>query len=193
MIKNLFLLICLFVPTLVNCQIEKPIKKGNIILGGTGSFYYSKSTYSDFGENDFKQYNINLNPTFNYFLIDNLALGVTINLGYSHQETVNTKGIGLGPNVKYYFKNGILLRSDASYFLSTSYGTRSHSFAFEAGVGYAFFINSKVSIEPALLFKTNSVKSTMLERELGGLIIPAVTIDQKTIMFLFEIGFHVFI
>jgi hypothetical protein len=193
MIKNLLFLICLLVPALANCQTEKPIKKGNIILGGTGSFNYNKSTYSDFGENDSKQYNINLYPSFNYFLINNLALGATVNLGYTHQENINSKSLGFGPNVKYYFTNGILLRSDASYSLSSSWGARSRSFALEAGAGYAFFINSKVSIEPALMLNTTRVKSTISEREVGGLIIPEVKLDQKIRMFLFEIGFHVFI
>ncbi len=193
MIKNLFFLICLFFPTLVNCQIDKPIKKGNVILGGTGSIISNKSTVTDGGENYLKQFKINLNPTFDYFFIDNLALGGTINLGYSHQESVNSTNIGIGPNIKYYFKNGILLRSEALYLFTTSDVNKSHSFAFEAGVGYAFFVNSKVSIEPALLFNTTSDKTTIPERELAGFTIPETTIDQKAKMLIFEIGFHVFL
>jgi hypothetical protein len=193
MIKNLLLLISLFVPVLANCQTDKPVKKGNIILGGTGSITSSRFTESVGGDAYYKQFDINLNPTFNYFLIDNLAVGGTLNLGYSKIESSKSNKTGFGPNIKYYFNNGIFIRSEATYVITKSEREKSHSFSFNAGAGYAFFINSKVSVEPALLLNTTSGRFTVLATQVGGFTIPEATYDRKVRMFLFEIGFHIFL
>jgi hypothetical protein len=194
MIKKLILLTCLFIPVLAYCQIEKPIKKGNIILGGTGSVYSAKNTLSGAGQSVTKVFTININPTFNYFVIDNLALGATLDLGYLNNNSNKGTEIGFGPNVKYYFNNGILLRSEVAYSTSASDGLRIHGLNLKAGIGYALFINSKISIEPSLLYNASNEKQTFLERELmPGFTQPEYKMDQKYRSILFEIGFHFFL
>jgi hypothetical protein len=175
-------------PVLTYGQIDKPIKKGNIILGGNGSISNLK-----YRETDYKLFSAYVNPTCNYFLMDNLATGLTASISYDNLNDVKSTTYGIGPNIKYYFNNGILLRAESLISMSTGNSSTTKTFFVKSGMGYAIFINSKVSIEPALLYYHSSLKSTIHEKELGGFIIPAVDYSAKQDTFIFEIGFNIFL
>lgn len=174
---------------IVYCQIDKPIKKGDIIIGGTGSI-----SHRAYKGTEFKLFNAYINPTFNYFFIDNLALGLTTVIGYTRQDDGKTFTYGIGPNIKYYFNNGFLLRSESLFSKSNGDVSTSNFLTFKSGIGYAIFINSKVSIEPSLLYYYDSKEIIIPEKDLGGgIIIPEIVSNGKQNIFILEIGFNVFL
>lgn len=176
-----------FLPLVANCQIEKPIKKGNMIIGGTGSI--GNQNYAGSETKTFSAY---INPTCNYFFVDNLATGLTASIGYTKLEGDKTTSLGIGPNIRYYFNNGFLMRAESLYSKSSGFGT-SKVFTFKSGIGYALFINSKVSIEPALLYYFSSQKVSIPDRTFGYIEIPGVETSFKQKTILFEIGFNIFL
>jgi hypothetical protein len=186
--KKILLSLLILLPLISYSQIDKPIKKGNINMGGNGSI--SKLNFRDSNDKIFSAY---INPACNYFLIDNLATGLTASLGYNKINGVKSTSYGIGPNIKYYLNNGILLRAESLISKSTGNTSDTKTFTFKSGIGYAIFINSKVSIEPVFLYYYGSMKSNIFERDLGGYIIPAMDYSAKENTLIFEIGFSFFL
>jgi len=187
--------IFLILPLLAFGQIEKPIKKGNIILGGTGSIMYNFINNS-LGSTQVFQTNIfeiNLNPNFSYFVIDNLALGLSATAGLDFQKGHNGYSWGAGPQIRYYFNNSIFLKTDYSYLNGHSDFGKTNTSLFKAGLGYAIFLSSKVSIEPAILYEHFSDKVTTFDQILYGQTIPGQIYTQKWSSIVFEIGFNIFL
>jgi hypothetical protein len=191
------------------CQIDKPIKKGNIVLGGSIGFSYSKMSRSYKGVNPLtNQYFyqnsgqqsvvISFGPSFGYFIIDGLVIGMTPSYSLSQSEYSNdswnsnsiTNSIGIGPFIKYYFKNGFFLGLDAGYSFSVSklHGSdnldKYQHLSINPSFGYAIFINSKVSIEPSLeySFAKGIGKSDNVTES-----------DDETHEIFFNVGFHIFL
>lgn len=100
----------LLIITICFAQIEKPILKGNKIIGGTISASYSTTKYNkEYINRTFSYY---INPSFGYFLIDKVTIGASTQFyGNKHKlfdnEIINTDFIGAGPFIKYYDKRGI--------------------------------------------------------------------------------------
>lgn len=136
-------------------QTETPITKGNIILSGGGTFQYYKSHFES--GSDIKVIDISVNPGFGYFIIDNLAIGLNINIGYSKYNDNKYYTLGAGPFVKYYFNSGLFLKTELNYSYLHGIGSNNtqkiKDYSIIPGVGYAFFINQKVSIEPCLSYQ----------------------------------------
>jgi outer membrane protein len=203
--KYLFTLLFICCTIACNCQIDKPIKKGNIILGGGVGFSYSKESGNykvidnngqSFYQNiDQKSISFSFGPSFGYFLIDGLAVGLSPSFSYSNQEfssyTFNNYSFGIAPYAKYYFNNGIFIHLKADYYHSVSKQkgfdnkTNYNYLTINPGIGYAFFINSKVSIEPSLeySFMKNKEKSDNM----------LVDSENKTNKLFFSLGFQIFL
>ncbi len=139
-------------------QIERPLTKGNILISGGGTIQYSKIN-ATIGTNTQKTnlFNISLNPGIAYFFIDNLALGLNTDFVYYSQGNNKYYSLGIGPSIKYYFGNGILIKGESTfsglYALGENDTYKNHYFTFKPGVGYAFFINQKVSLEPSVNYE----------------------------------------
>jgi hypothetical protein len=136
-------------------QIEKPITKGNIMLSGGGSISQVKNSYST-GFSNTSSINCALTPGFSYFILDNFAIGLNTNLEYSGLINSKTYTLGIGPKVKYYFNNGLFVNAEVSY--NSLHGISNNSYkgnflAFKPGIGYAIFLNQKVSLEPGIFYE----------------------------------------
>jgi hypothetical protein len=138
LIKFIFILVILFSSIDGYSQIDKPITKGNIILGGSVGFSCnpgssnSNNDYDDSNQN--YHYNskhnylsFSLSPSFSYFVADGLVIGLSPSFSYSHQKYTykyfypasgqenryeykyTNYAIGLDPIIKYYFKNCIFI------------------------------------------------------------------------------------
>lgn len=136
-------------------QIEKPITKGNMILGGGVSFNYTPSTSKNVYDSDndtwdyeesskSNSFSFNLSPSFGYFVTNGLVLGISPSFSYDYENTTNniiytstqaesesksnqsTFGVGLNPFIKYYFKNGIFVRLNTGF--SMNWRTLSHEY-----------------------------------------------------------------
>lgn len=141
-----FIFLC--IPMYAFCQIEKPISKGNSIISGGGTFRYSRYSQS-----------ITFNPGFGYFVIDNLAFGLNTSFNYS-KISGKSYSYGFGPFAKYYFYNGIFLKAE-TFFSNTKYEgpfglNKTRSVTIIPSVGYSYFLNSKISLEPSINYRYSS-------------------------------------
>jgi hypothetical protein len=114
--------------------------KGAWMIGGEASFnstsYDGESTTS-----------LTVAPGAGYFIINNLAVGASIGLGTAEDVTT----FGIGPFVRYYVWNNLFATAGLQY---TSLKVKDvdavTSTRFGGGVGYSFFLNEGVAIEPAI-------------------------------------------
>jgi hypothetical protein len=154
--KLIFILPLMF--TLISfSQTEKPITKGNIILSGGETFQYYRFHFENVNESKANILDLSFNPGFGYLIIDNLAIRLNTNIGNSDYGGANKfYTLGVGPFVKYYFNNGLFVKTDSSYTYLHGIGsntTTNKDYSIIPGVGYAFFINQKVSPEPCLSYQ----------------------------------------
>jgi hypothetical protein len=178
--KKLFLLILTVLSLNAFAQIEKPLAKGNGMIAGSGSISY-RTSQSESGGPTSKTtiFNISLSPSYSYFIIDNLAIGLNATISYYKQESNGTYSLGAGPIARYYLKNGLFINLETSfgYLHGLNSNTETDRFlSLKPGLGYAFFINPKVSIDPCLSYEfdyykfdsanfsmTNKVNNILLE------------------------------
>lgn len=155
--KKLVLLLSLAFSLNAFSQIEKPITKGNMMLSGGGTIYYSKiNNENPSGNSESSLFNISLTPGLSYFIIDNLAIGLNATISYDGTKNNKMYTLGVGPMIKYYFSNGFFLNAEVGYnhlegISNTS--VAANYFSFKPGLGYAFFLNQKVSLEPGLSYE----------------------------------------
>jgi outer membrane protein len=162
--KNVFTLLFLLASVTLFSQVEKPITKGNFLIGGgaSGNYNCNKS------ENDtLRHISVGINPSIGYFIIDGLAVGLSISPSYSSNLGKNKQTsffCGFGPYLKYYTSSGFFVGAtfyysteiqNSNYFNSItdkfeSNKNNSHGLGFTPEVGYAYFINSKIAIETSL-------------------------------------------
>ena len=71
------------------------------------------------------------------------------NIGYEHQRHVDDVFAGL--NARYYFtQNGIFMGAGGQY---VHYTKSSNDFMIPVEIGYAFYLNEYLTIEPAAYYK----------------------------------------
>lgn len=157
------LIFSIFLILSVSCfaQIQKPLTKGNSILSGGGTIQYQKDKYSNnTGSSKTSLFFITINPGFGYFIINDLATGVNVYFSYNGAGDNKFYSLGIGPFVRYYFDNGIFVKADLGYSIlhNISLGTANQNFfMITPGVGYAFFLNSKVSLDPCLCYEFDNI------------------------------------
>jgi hypothetical protein len=89
-------------------------QKGGFLVGlysdmfdlGYTTMKYEYNTY----ENDTKYFNFNLSPKVGYFVIDNLAVGIDLDFGFTlFNDRNNTTTISAGPFARYYIPTSKVL------------------------------------------------------------------------------------
>ncbi len=133
---------------------QSPLSKGVYTLSGSVDGKYSKAEY---GENSAESYMININPSYGYFITDNIL--VSGNLSYSYYEDRYTtprgtssyimRSINFGPSARYYFNyKGIVPFAGIHVTYSKYLGEDSYAFKYGAEAGIDYFIAKTVAIEP---------------------------------------------
>jgi hypothetical protein len=161
-------------------NITRPILKGNFIVGGDLRFdfsnYFQDVNYSGLYPLN-ARYKINgislsISPEIGYFIIDGLAIGISPSFSYSYSKSTalsgssfgDSKGHSLGTGVsvflKYYLRNCIFFEIESGYLHSKDKNTTSdpstyNNYSVIPSIGYAIFVNSKVSIEPKINYEFN--------------------------------------
>jgi hypothetical protein len=142
---------------------EDVTTQGNMILGGSAWLGYDRYKYITAGGKD-SQFGLYLSPKVAWFIVDYLAVGTSLNLGFNVNSGDFSYSLGIGPLVKYYLDAGLFFSAQGSinfdhYPNKTSYT----SFTLKPGLGYAIFLNPKVALEPALTyeFAANKYKGTI--------------------------------
>jgi len=156
--KKYFFILFLFLSSVAFSQTEKPITKGNMMVGGSLAF----------SSNDFKMYlfSLDASPSFGYFLFDNFAVGIDVPVKYMRIFQLNEYSLGVSPFVKYYANNG--------FFATVKYGEHfdryisplnmsmydTRRFSLTTGVGYSYFIGNKVSLEGGLYHEYSKIRNS---------------------------------
>lgn len=146
--KILLFLLLLTGAVSANAQFAKGTKYVGASLSGIGLSYSSN-----------QKFRFGIDATAGYFVADCLMLRA--NLNYDHTKEINDVSVGAG--ARYYFDQcGVYLGAGAEY---VHYTPSDNDVQIPVEVGYAFFVNRFITIEPALYYKMSldsfSQKSTV--------------------------------
>ena len=131
-------------------------RQNTMSLGGNISF----SSKSSDGVSD--SYNVFIvSPQFDYFIIDNLSLGLLVNIENINRGDYSNTILGFGPNARYYFQLEsvnpfvglayIYSNEKWGYGDETSYDVTETQFVISAGL--EFFISDNLAFEPVVAYK----------------------------------------
>ncbi|WP_439883002.1 autotransporter outer membrane beta-barrel domain-containing protein [Pontibacter sp. MBLB2868] len=201
--NRLLLLIFLLLPTLLLAQeneshlIRAKVKQGSFLLGGTinATAYQVTDELSAPGQTlEGTKINALISAKNGYFIWHDFVAGLDMTLSH---ESVNVTPTDvkkkpervtymlLGPFARYYLDNGIFgeLTLQAGLQNFTVGGHKYDLYQGTIGVGYAYFINEKFSIEPVLSFryfqKTEDDRSYTTMGPILGVGIQAYIIRKK--------------
>lgn len=150
--------------------------QGQLLVSGASSLSFGakteKETYQgDQVGNKEKTSGFGLNPTVGYFIMDNLAIGLTLSENHSKskfeddtdvEHSTKTNEIICGPIGRYYYGTtslrpfGQAFIGFGSYKVETTVGNVSTTpdkrkiFGFGAGIGAAYFIKENISFDAIL-------------------------------------------
>lgn len=135
--KKILLLAAVLLTTLsANAQFEQGTKYAGLNFTGLG-LSYSQATDFQFG----------IGAEGGYFIADSWMLKG--NLSYDHMKDVNNLTIGAG--ARYYFlQNGIFLGAGLEY---DHYIKSDNSFGMPVEVGYCYYLNHHLALEPSVYYK----------------------------------------
>ena|SRR5688572_14103348 len=119
------------------------VNQGAWMVGGNAGF-----TSTKFKGADESNTTLFLNPNLGYFIADDLAIGLNLNLTSANEVTT----FGLGPFVRFYFADAIFAQAGVDLGLGDDEFT-----AFHVGVGYSWFVDNSVAIEPTLFYRSHGV------------------------------------
>lgn len=147
--KKLLLFIVLLAGALsAHAQFDKGTKYVGTSLSGLGLSYSSS-----------EKFRFGVEATAGYFVSDCLMLRG--NISYDHTRNINDVAVGAG--ARYYFDQcGVFMGAGAEY---VHFTPKSNDVQIPLEVGYAFFINRFITIEPSVYYKMSldsfSQKSTV--------------------------------
>lgn len=147
--KKILLIMCLLFGTLTaNAQFAQGTKYVSASLSGLGLSYSSN-----------QKFRLGVDATAGYFMADCLMLKG--NVTYNHTKEIDDISVGAG--LRYYFDQcGVFMGAGADY---VHYTPSDNDVQIPVEVGYAFFVNRFITIEPSLYYKMSldsfSQKSTV--------------------------------
>lgn len=133
------------------------VNQGAWMLGGSASF-----TSTSFKDIDGSTTTFILNPNIGYFIADDLAIGLGVAVSSFNDNT----DFGVGPFVRFYFADAIFAQAGIDLGLGDNEFTK-----FQVGVGYSWFLDNSVAIEPMLFYRSNSVPDPGFDSSVIGLSI----------------------
>jgi outer membrane protein W len=171
--NRVFLLFFCIITCVFSSTTYAQTQKHNIMVGGNASFekryrYYILPISNS--QHGIVNNTFNLNPTISYFVVDNLALGLSVNFRrYKAMDTDNGEKEGdghsysIGPIVRYYFPfNNWAIFPEAqflkvsgvnhSYSLQERFTNSSNGSAYKLGVGASYFVTPNVGMEGLLRY-----------------------------------------
>ena len=141
-LKSIFVTLVLF-----SITSQAQITKGNWMVGGSGSFSSTsyETTNSDGSTNNGKGSQLAVFPDIGYFIVNNLACGLSGNFYLSLPENGgNSTSFGGGPFVRYYFlksdKKINILSQVSYYYASDSDNSKSYNRGYNFKAGPVFIL-----------------------------------------------------
>ena len=134
--KKILLLMCMVLGTLTaNAQFAQGTKYVSASLSGLGLSYSSN-----------QKFRLGVDATAGYFMADCLMLKG--NVTYDHTKEIDDISVGAG--LRYYFDQcGVFMGAGADY---VHYTPSDNDVQIPVEVGYAFFVNRFITIEPSLYY-----------------------------------------
>lgn len=139
--KKFLSILLLFIATITSAQaqFEKGVKYVSASASGLGISYSSN-----------EKFRLGLDLHAGYFVDDCLMLHATA--GYEHKRNLDDVRIGAG--ARYYFDQcGIFLGAGAEY---DHFTKNNNDVMIPLTVGYAFFVNQFITIEPSIYYKMST-------------------------------------
>lgn len=141
-------LIAFAILTSVGFISAQTVNQGAWMLGGSVGFSSLKVKDADASTTY-----LNISPNVGYYIIDDLAIGARINFLSESFDGESESNVGIGPFLRYYVTDPIFLQ--IGYDIEAAVLDWNIVFAGEgstlhAAVGYSWFLNSGVAIEPSL-------------------------------------------
>lgn len=134
--KVIFLLLLLVSAATAHAQFEQGKKYVGASLSGLGMSYSSSEKF---------RLGVDLNA--GYFVADCVMLRA--NVGYEHTKHIDDVSVGAG--ARFYFDQcGVFLGAGLEY---DHFTPKSNDLLIPCEVGYAFFVNRFITIEPSLYYK----------------------------------------
>lgn len=123
------------------------------MLGGTAGFRSESVKDSDVSVTT-----IDVSPNLGYFIADDLAIGLSLNLSSVSVDGNSSTDFGLGPFIRFYFADAIFAQVGANL------GLGDREFVdLELGIGYSWFVDNSVAIEPKLFYRLHNVGDDVLD------------------------------
>ncbi len=148
------------------------IEKGRILADGSLgiSFQNYKSVYDGSTTSEQKTTSFSLSPQAGYFITDAIVVGAGLSLGasstkYDDDDKYNGTSIFFTPFVRYYFPQRLFGQFEIGVGSSKDKWTyvndddeeyKYKSFFWSLGVGYAYFLNDNVAIEPIVSYNATT-------------------------------------
>ncbi len=190
--KKIFLLAILvaFISLNIIGQVEKPIKKGYFVTGGSLSIEGKKykKTDPDLNYTYYEHENkFNTNIYFGYFIFKHFATGLKVDYlinryKFNQGSILYTNALTLEPFLRYYTPIAIFGETSIGYGFN-NYGTNKKNlfedevFTWSLGLGYSLFINKNIAIEPIFSYavvkrietnyESDFIKDTGLSLQIG--------------------------
>ncbi len=137
------------------------VEQGKILASGSLAFSSSsyKSQYDGNTMYDFNTTTVQLSPRLGFFITDAVAVGAGLGFATSTLKNENSKGtetsVSLSPFVRYYLPQGAFGQAEVGIGSSKLKGEgeqKTNDFLWSLGVGYAYFLNDNVAIEPMVSY-----------------------------------------
>ena len=136
------------------------VNQGAWMIGGTAGFSSTKVKDMD------ATTSLNLSPNLGIYIIDDLAIGANISFLSTSANGNTNSSFGLGPFVRYYVADPIFLQVGVDLGFEDDDAT-----VFGASVGYSWFLDNSLAVEPALFFKFENYENDAADATKFGLSI----------------------
>ena len=140
------------------------VGQGAWMVGGSAGF--ESESFKDI---DGSQTTIRFAPNLGYFIADDLAIGLALTVeSFSplDDDFESVTNFALGPFVRFYFADAIFAQAGVNLGLGDFEFTE-----FQVGVGYSWFLNNSVAIEPMLFYRSHGVDDPGIDSSVIGLSI----------------------
>jgi outer membrane protein len=165
-------LIVLMSSITIFCQTQK----GNFVLSGNTSIEFInnniKYVYDGQTQGKLKTNSFLFSPSFGYFVIDNLSIGLSSNISFETTkmdgDKTSSKSFSVLPTTSYYFslnekiKPSVRLGIGYASIITKSDGSEKSSYngiAFGFGGGVSYFINKNISFNLGLSYTRSNLKN----------------------------------
>lgn len=132
---------------------DAQFNRGRLLAGGSLGFSSQKT-------NDISTNSFSFQPNVGFFVVDNLAIGADLSISIFSFENGKTQSFSFDPFVRYYLKPGIFGEGSIGFgkvkIENDQIGSSDNSlFNWSVGVGYAWFLNDHVALEPVIRYQNS--------------------------------------